>query len=93
MNLARAKSLAASLQGYVGGSVLETSVEIEVIDKGDNSAIKIKPALENTSGSLFHCMEVTDFCRGNHLDFGLEQRSHVDALSPSSIFSNNIKSK
>lgn len=69
MNLARAKSLAASLQGYVGGTVLETSVEIEVIDKGDNSAIKIKPALDNTSGSLFHCMEVTDFCRGNHLDF------------------------
>lgn len=69
MNLERAKSLAASLQGYVSDAIEEVAVDIEVIDKGDNSAIKVKPAMKNTSGSLFHCMEVTDFCRGNHLDY------------------------
>lgn len=69
MNLERAKTLAVSLHGYVDNSVVESSVDIEVIDKGENSAIKVKPAMENKSGSLFHCAEITDFCRGNHLDF------------------------
>lgn len=69
MNLERAKALAVSLQSFVNNDVEETSVEIEVIDKGDNSAIKMKPAMANKSGSLFHGTEVTDFCRGNHLDY------------------------
>lgn len=69
MNLERAKSLAITLQSYVSDATKEASVEIEVIDKGDDSAIKVKPAMENKSGSLFHGAEVTDFCRGNHLDY------------------------
>lgn len=70
LSLEQAKAFAEDLKSYIGETTAECSIEITVVDGGNNySGVEVAPGPANTSGSLYHCEEVVDFCRGRNLSF------------------------
>lgn len=70
LNLEQATALANDLKSYIGETTSECACEVKVVDGGNgNSGIEVVPGATNTSGSLYHCEKVVDFCRGRHLNF------------------------
>ncbi|MGM9778879.1 MAG: hypothetical protein ACI3ZD_11185 [Prevotella sp.] len=69
-NVEKAKAIAVKLKSYINNSVEESSVDVDVVSFGkDNIAVRVRPGESNTSGCLYCCSDIVDFCRGNNLNF------------------------